>query len=53
MLTKPKLMLPFQIARAIQIYFARQAVTARPALVRSSEVQTSLAVNSMVAEQEN
>jgi hypothetical protein len=42
MLTRPKLMLPFQIARAIQTYFARQAGTARATLVMSSEVETSL-----------
>src|SRR6266550_3792389 len=42
MLTRPKLMLPFQIARAIQTEFVWRAGTARPAFVMSSEVETSL-----------
>jgi hypothetical protein len=38
MLTSPKLMLPFQIARAIQTYFAPRAENARPTVVISSKV---------------
>src|SRR5450759_1091369 len=42
MLTRPKLMLPFQIARAIQRYFASRVQIACSVVVTSSEGETSL-----------